>query len=464
MAILSQISDPPRMDQPLVQNPTSAPLQIAAMQPGDENLTQYRRPNAKELVSDNILTAATVLTQFRLPSEQEIVTARGGGMPAANLYMNSASWGMVDAMTGKLGSKILPKVMQYGSKLLRRGGGQVVEESGESIFKNMLKEWGDPNTSSVRKAELEPLIAEQYYAPGEMISYAENRAQMEARRSSAPMADRVDFNKFHDKYGKRFLDDPKTMEYMNAHIKKESIWSDYELHGMADNITKGGDDFVKSWFENPTTQQKIIDAGGDLKSILNNLSTLESRYTDRGLGGDGTLGRYYDLTDFMNPDRHVSVVNSNLKGNPSARTVAVHEGTHQALKVDVDIPEQAKDMIKGEMLERETFLNIIKESNEWRIDDIDYLRGDGEIYARVMQVRDYASMKPGDKISMEQLDKAVKKLKEQHIQPGKSYGIDMAYMGETATLKDGPNSLLRLVNGLPFVGAPIVMMNDKTKE
>jgi hypothetical protein len=146
-----------------VPNPTSAPI---AQDPFIlENLPTQRKRTAKELLWDNATNAAIMATQFRRPTQAEYEAVRKGGWERSKVLTDAASWGLVDAMTGKVASKLLPYIARAGKKAVASTSKKIASKkaTGEvADFQTMLKEFSNSNTSVKRKDELGELLADSY--------------------------------------------------------------------------------------------------------------------------------------------------------------------------------------------------------------------------------------------------------------------------------------------------------------
>lgn len=93
----------------------------------DPTSKEYKRQQAKNFAWDNVLTAGTLLSQGRFPTWEETQAVRyGQGLDRAAPLMNAASWGMIDAMTGKAASKVIPAI----GRVAGNTGRKTVNETG----------------------------------------------------------------------------------------------------------------------------------------------------------------------------------------------------------------------------------------------------------------------------------------------------------------------------------------------
>ena len=178
----------------------------------------------------------------------------------------------------------------------------------------------------------------------------------------------------------------------------------------ASNELEAGNKFLENWFNHPETFKRI----GDLKEAdidkdswthlqrninkekyLTNFETTKNnlyniiRGNDPvfGVGVRGTSG--YDLDKFQPSNYRQNLVNKYSKGITST---AVHEGAHGATNGISGMSDSFQDLMNG-MINQDKI----------KTDYDKYLAEPDEVYARLMEIRHLAGLKPGEVVTKERL-------------------------------------------------------------
>lgn len=135
----------------------------------DYYAAETKRQLRAQHVKDFGTTAAIMGTQFRRPTQAELEQGRSGPRGQANILAKSAAWGLTDVIGGGLMDAAIPAATRFAQR-----GAKTLYPTPED-FMTRLKEYNHPGTSSARVRELDQLLADDYYGPGEMISVTEKR-------------------------------------------------------------------------------------------------------------------------------------------------------------------------------------------------------------------------------------------------------------------------------------------------